>query len=72
MLRETLDDVNVESMMNVYCQCGRIVWLDRLVMSLKLRIGKNLECTTCRNIRISNDIDILNRHFEGEDIFDDY
>ncbi len=72
MLGETLDSIRIESMMNIYCKCGRIVWLDRLEMDLKLRIGKSLECTTCRNIRISDDIDTLNRHFNGENIFDNY
>jgi len=72
VLGETLDNIRIEGMMNVYCECGRIVWLDRLEMGLKLRIGKSLECITCRNKRISDDIDTLNRHFNGENIFEDY
>lgn len=38
-------------------------------MDLKLSIGKTLECTQCRNKRISGEIELLNRHFNGEDIF---
>lgn len=69
--RVTLDQVRIDCMMNVYCECGRIVWLDRSAMCLKLRIGKKLECTSCRNKRISDEIEILDRHFDGEDIFED-
>jgi hypothetical protein len=62
----TLDRIHIDGMMNVYCECGRIVWLDRSEMFLKLSIGKKLECTHCRNRRISEDIDSLNRHFSDE------
>lgn len=70
--RVTLDQVRIDCMMNVYCECGRIVWLDRSAMRLKLNMGKNLECTSCRNKRISDEIEILDRHFDGEDIFEDF
>ncbi len=63
----TLDRIRIDGMMNVYCECGRIVWLDRSEMGLKLSIGKKLECTHCRNRRISEEIDSMNRHFSGED-----
>lgn len=62
-----MDRIRIDGMMNVYCECGRIVWLDRSEMGLKLSIGKKLECTYCRNRRISEEIDSLNRHFSGED-----
>ena len=52
-------------MMSVYCSCGRIVILDRADMKRKLSLGKELECMTCRNARISNEIDALNNNFEG-------
>jgi len=67
LLDKTLDRIRIDGMMNVYCECGRIVWLDRLEMGLKLSIGKKLECTHCRNRRISEEIDSLNRHFSGEE-----
>ena len=38
-------------------------------MSVKLSMGKPLECTKCRNKRISEEIELLDRHFNGEDIF---
>lgn len=69
IMEDTLDKVSIDYMMNVYCECGRLVWLDRSAMNLKLSIGKPLECTRCRNKRISEDIDLLDRHFNGEDIF---
>lgn len=64
-----MDRISIDRMMNVYCDCGRLVWLDRSAMDLKLSIGKPLECTICRNRRISDEIELLDRHFDGEDIF---
>ena len=52
-------------MMSVYCECGRIVVLDRAEMRLRLGLGKELECSTCRNARISREIDAMNDHFNG-------
>ncbi|MDD3399284.1 MAG: hypothetical protein PHW93_06810 [Candidatus Methanomethylophilaceae archaeon] len=49
----------------VYCSCGCIVDLDKRVINLKQRLGKDIECMSCRNNRISADIDILERHFSG-------
>jgi hypothetical protein len=67
IFKNTLDSVPAGSMMNVYCNCGRIVWLDRSSMILKLSMGKSLECMQCRNRRISEEIDSVDRHFRGED-----
>ncbi|MDO5862548.1 MAG: hypothetical protein Q4Q58_07150 [Thermoplasmata archaeon] len=53
------------SMMSVYCSCGRIVVLDRNEMRLRLRLGKELECTSCRNQRISMEIDAMDNHYNG-------
>ena len=61
----TLDAITSSSMMSVYCNCGRIVVQDRSEMRLKLELGKELQCMTCRNARISEEIDAMNRHFEG-------
>ncbi len=51
--------------MSVYCSCGRIVSLDRAEMETKIILGKNLECCTCRNVRIGREIDLLNSIFAG-------
>jgi hypothetical protein len=51
--------------MSVYCACGRIVTLDRKEMMVRLELGKDLECSKCRNQRISMEIDALNDHFSG-------
>lgn len=61
----TLDSLAEASMMSVYCQCGRIVVLDRSEMRVRLSLGKELECTSCRNARISFEIDAMNDHFNG-------
>ncbi len=61
----TLDTLAEESMMSVYCVCGRIVVLDRSEMKLRLNLGKELECSSCRNRRISHEIDVMNDHFNG-------
>ena len=53
-------------MKKIYCKCGCIIGLDSSQMKLKLKLGKELECTECRNARISKDIDELNMHFSGE------
>ena len=51
--------------MSVYCSCGRIVTLDRREMRVRLELGKDLECSKCRNQRISMEIDALNEHYNG-------
>lgn len=61
----TLDATASSMMMSVYCTCGRIVVLDRSDMKRKLSLGKELECMTCRNARISEEIDSLNNQFDG-------
>ena len=52
-------------MKKIYCSCGCIIGLDSAQMNLKLKLGKELECTKCRNSRISRDIDEINAHFSG-------
>lgn len=52
-------------MMSVYCSCGNIVSLDYRKMSLKLLLGKDLQCTKCRNLRISDEIEKLDNIFNG-------
>ncbi len=52
--------------MSVYCQCGRIMDLDRQEMELKIILGKILECSTCRNERIGREINLLDSLFAGD------
>ena len=69
----TITAFNVEGlskMKKIYCKCGRIIGLDCSQMKLKLALGKELECTECRNARISKDIDDLNCQFDGETVED--
>ncbi|UAL07341.1 MAG: hypothetical protein KRP56_05775 [Candidatus Methanogranum gryphiswaldense] len=61
----TLDSVGARSFMKIYCPCGRIVGLDKSEMQLKKKLGKDLECVSCRNLRISAEIDEMNSHFDG-------
>jgi hypothetical protein len=61
----TLDNLSSLDRMCVYCACGRIVALDRSEMQLKISLGKELQCTVCRNARISQEIDSMNSLFEG-------
>ena len=63
--RITLDNFSLAGEMCVYCKCGRIVNLDRSEMQLKLNLGKELQCTVCRNSRISEEIDYLNGLYDG-------
>lgn len=68
----TLDNANPRSLKKIYCACGKIVDLDKKEMNLKLSLKKDLECITCRNARISRDIDSMNELFDenpldGED-----
>ncbi|MBR4225596.1 MAG: hypothetical protein IKR86_02225 [Candidatus Methanomethylophilaceae archaeon] len=39
--------------------------LDRQEMEFKICLGKELECSTCRNQRIGHEIDMLNAIFAG-------
>ncbi len=64
---EMLDAFPKADMMSVYCACGRIVPLDRSEMHIRLGLGKKLECVSCRNARISREIDVMNDHFNGID-----
>lgn len=63
----TLDTMAESSMMSVYCTCGRIVVLDRSEMHLRLGLGKELECSSCRNQRIAREIEAMDDHFNGVD-----
>lgn len=61
-----LDTMEEELRMGVYCGfCGRIVILDRLEMGVRMKLGKELECASCRNRRIYKEIEDLDNHFNG-------
>ena len=62
----TFNVAGLSRMKKIYCRCGCIIGLDSAQMKLKLKLGKELECTECRNARISRDIDELNTHFSGD------
>ena len=64
----TFNVAGISRMKKIYCKCGRIIGLDSAQMKLKLKLGKELECTECRNMRISRDIDEMNAHFSGETV----
>ena len=61
----TLDNAGSRSFVKVYCSCGRIVDLDKKMMAVKRSLKKDVECTACRNARISMEIDFLNEGFDG-------
>jgi hypothetical protein len=63
---QTLDNMSPRSLVKIFCTCGKIVDLGKREMNIKLSLKKELECTVCRNARISKDIDMLNDHFDGK------
>jgi hypothetical protein len=69
----TLDDASTKTLAKIYCACGKIVDLDKSVIKVKHSLKKEVECTVCRNLRISRDIDALNAHFgiNGDETQDD-
>lgn len=62
---ETLDGINLRSFTKIYCSCGRIVGLDPSEVILKHKLGKELQCITCRNLRISQELDSMNEPFDS-------
>lgn len=67
-----LDRVNDNAFMKIYCACGKIVELDKNDSSRKISLGKSVQCIICRNLRISGEIDELNRHFETDEIIESF
>ena len=63
--RIRLDKFSSKDEMCVYCACGRSVALDKAEMQLKISLGQDLECMTCRNRRIAHDIEYLNNLYDG-------
>ncbi|MCL2148340.1 MAG: hypothetical protein FWH47_03265 [Methanomassiliicoccaceae archaeon] len=68
----TLDNSGPRAFMKIYCPCGKIVDLGKREMGVKLSLKKELECTACRNARISRDIDFLNDLFDPDRTVEEY
>ena len=65
MISVTIDNIPKGSMSSIYCKCGSIVRIDRNSVKLKKALHKDVECPMCRNIRISNEIELMNGLFDG-------
>ncbi|MCL2786656.1 MAG: hypothetical protein FWD81_05515 [Methanomassiliicoccaceae archaeon] len=61
----TIDGIRSCDMFKIYCDCGNIVSLDKCTVRMKKQLKKDIECTVCRNYRISMDIDHINSIFDG-------
>lgn len=48
------------------CSCGEIAEMDSSTVRLKRRLGKDIECRTCRNQRIAREHEVLDMHFSGQ------
>lgn len=55
------------SMNKALCGCGAIADLDKDVVRRKRDLGKRVECSRCRNRRIAEEQEELDRHFRGQD-----
>jgi hypothetical protein len=51
----------------VLCLCGAIADVDSGIASTKKKLGKSVECRSCRNERIAQEMEDLRNHFTGED-----
>jgi hypothetical protein len=51
----------------VLCLCGAIADIDTGIASTKKRLGKSVECRSCRNERIAQEMEDLRNHFTGEE-----
>ena len=51
----------------VLCLCGAIADIDSGIASTKKRLGKSVECRSCRNERIAQEMEDLRSHYAGED-----
>jgi cytochrome c-type biogenesis protein CcmH/NrfF len=49
------------------CACGALTDLDSEVIKRKRGLGKKVECVDCRNRRIAQEHELLERHFLGLD-----
>jgi hypothetical protein len=53
------------SMNKALCGCGALVDLDAEVLQRKKGLGKRVECVRCRNRRVAEEQELLDRHFRG-------
>jgi len=51
----------------VLCLCGAIADVDTGIASTKKRLGKSVECRSCRNERIAQEMEDLRSHFSDVD-----
>ena len=65
IVNRTIDGAMSFEMYKIYCDCGNIVSLDKFSVRMKKSLKKSVECTHCRNRRVSSDIDNLNSLFDG-------
>ena len=65
IIYRTIDSMRSCDMYKIYCDCGNIVSLDKGAVRIKKQLKKTVECTVCRNHRISADIDTINSIFDG-------
>jgi len=61
----TLDGIRPSGLTKIYCKCGSIIGLDRDHVMMKKKLKKTVECPSCRNTRISNDIEEIDNYFAG-------
>lgn len=57
------------------CICGALTDLDAEVVRMKAGLGKRVECARCRNRRIAQEHESLERHYLGlddEELADSY
>lgn len=58
----------LESNMNkALCTCGAIAELDSTAVSMKKRLGKDVECSFCRNRRIAEELEELRILYSEEE-----
>jgi hypothetical protein len=55
------------SMNKAFCTCGAIAELDSTAITLKRKLGKDVECSYCRNVRISEELEEMRALYSEED-----
>ena len=65
-------DAGPSSFQKIYCRCGRILDFDRCGCELKTQLHKQVECSRCRNERISHELDLLDEHYCPVEVEEDY
>ncbi|MCQ2079832.1 MAG: hypothetical protein MJZ38_07250 [archaeon] len=52
----------------IYCNCGRFVDIDSKALLLKQLLHKPIECSHCRNFRISQELASFNEARDSEEV----